>query len=137
MFCSKCGKEINDEAVICIHCGCAVDGRYCACVKNAESNGEHDWLPTLLFVWFLGNFGAHRFYTGHIGTGIVQLLTLGGCGIWTFIDWILICFNKFKDSDDKPLTNYKKDIGPILFVIGLLIPIAYFFLFLVGMIASE
>ena len=23
MFCSKCGKEINDEAVVCIHCGCA------------------------------------------------------------------------------------------------------------------
>lgn len=24
MFCSKCGKEINDEAVVCVHCGCAV-----------------------------------------------------------------------------------------------------------------
>ena len=23
MFCSKCGKEINDDAVVCIHCGCA------------------------------------------------------------------------------------------------------------------
>ena len=23
MFCSKCGKEINDEAVVCVHCGCA------------------------------------------------------------------------------------------------------------------
>ena len=22
MFCSKCGKEINDEAVVCIYCGC-------------------------------------------------------------------------------------------------------------------
>jgi hypothetical protein len=25
-FCSKCGKEINDEAVICVHCGCSVGG---------------------------------------------------------------------------------------------------------------
>ena len=25
MFCSKCGKEINDEAVVCIHCGCATN----------------------------------------------------------------------------------------------------------------
>ncbi len=24
MFCQKCGKEINDEAAVCIHCGCAV-----------------------------------------------------------------------------------------------------------------
>ena len=23
-FCSKCGKEIVDEAVVCPHCGCAV-----------------------------------------------------------------------------------------------------------------
>ena len=23
MFCSKCGKEINDQAVVCVHCGCA------------------------------------------------------------------------------------------------------------------
>ncbi len=22
MFCSKCGKEINDEAIVCVHCGC-------------------------------------------------------------------------------------------------------------------
>jgi len=25
-FCVKCGKEINEEAVICVHCGCAVGG---------------------------------------------------------------------------------------------------------------
>ena len=26
MFCSKCGKEILDEAVVCTNCGCAVNG---------------------------------------------------------------------------------------------------------------
>lgn len=25
MFCKKCGKEINDDAVVCVHCGCAVE----------------------------------------------------------------------------------------------------------------
>ena len=25
MFCKKCGKEIDDEAVVCVHCGCAVE----------------------------------------------------------------------------------------------------------------
>ena len=25
MFCSKCGKEINDEAVVCVYCGCATE----------------------------------------------------------------------------------------------------------------
>ena len=27
MFCKKCGKEINDDAVVCVHCGCAVDDK--------------------------------------------------------------------------------------------------------------
>ncbi len=138
MFCSKCGSEIHDEAIICVHCGCAVNGkRINSCSDNVVSADGHDWLPTLLFVWFLGTFGAHRFYTGHIGTGIAQLLTFGGCGIWAFIDWILICFNKFNDADGKQLTNYKKDIGPILFVIGFFFSIVYIFFFIVGLSISE
>ncbi len=27
MFCNKCGKEIADDAVICIHCGRSVENR--------------------------------------------------------------------------------------------------------------
>ena len=33
-YCSKCGKEIHDEAVICVHCGCSVEG---AQKETAES----------------------------------------------------------------------------------------------------
>ena len=25
-FCSKCGSEIVDDAVVCVHCGCSVNG---------------------------------------------------------------------------------------------------------------
>ena len=25
-FCSKCGKEVHDDAVICTHCGCSIAG---------------------------------------------------------------------------------------------------------------
>ena len=28
MYCSKCGKEIHEQAVICIHCGCQVDSNF-------------------------------------------------------------------------------------------------------------
>lgn len=38
-------------------------------------------LVTLLLGIFLGVFGAHRFYVGKIGTGILMILTLGGLGI--------------------------------------------------------
>ncbi len=92
MFCAKCGKEINDEAVICVHCGCAVQ-------QNASTSEEKSWLVTLLLVFFLGGFGIHRFYTGYIGIGIIQLLTLGGCGIWALIDFICILCGAYKDAN--------------------------------------
>jgi TM2 domain-containing membrane protein YozV len=59
------------------------------------------WLTTLLLCIFLGGFGAHRFYTGRIATGLAQLVTLGGLGIWTFVDFFIICFKKFRDIDDR------------------------------------
>ena len=61
------------------------------------------WLTTLLLCIFVGGLGVHRFYTGHTGIGIVQLLTLGGCGIWSLIDLIMIITDKFTDSNGMPL----------------------------------
>lgn len=49
----------------------------------------------------LGVFGAHRFYTGKIGTGLLQLLTLGGLGIWYLYDVILIGAGQFRDADGR------------------------------------
>ena len=54
---------------------------------------------------FLGVFGVHRFYTGHTALGVFQLLTLGGCGIWTLIDFIMIATGNFKDSDGNLIRN--------------------------------
>lgn len=50
-----------------------------------------------------GVFGVHRFYTGHIGIGIAQFLTLGGCGIWQLVDLIFIFTGKYKDSNGQAL----------------------------------
>lgn len=66
---------------------------------------DKDWLVTLLLSLFLGSIGVHRFYVGKIGTGILQLITLGGCGIWTLIDIITIVTGKFKDKDGYEIKN--------------------------------
>lgn len=66
---------------------------------------KKDWLITLLLCWFLGYLGAHRFYAGKIGTGVLQLLTLGGCGVWTIIDLIMILTSKFTDASGNAITH--------------------------------
>lgn len=63
-------------------------------------------LPAFLLCFFLGCFGAHRFYVGKIGTGILQILTLGGLGIWALIDWIMIIIGAFTDKQGQKLTEW-------------------------------
>ena len=53
-----------------------------------------------------GVFGAHRFYAGKIGTGWAQVLTIGGLGIWCFIDFLIILFGEFTDVDGKKLRQW-------------------------------
>lgn len=55
-----------------------------------NSNGGKSQLVALLLAIFVGGLGIHRFYLGYTWQGVVQLLTLGGCGIWSLIDLIRI-----------------------------------------------
>jgi len=55
-------------------------------------------LPAFLLCFFLGIFGAHRFYVGKTGTAIAQILTLGGLGFWALYDFIMIIIGKFTDA---------------------------------------
>jgi len=56
-------------------------------------------LATFLFCIALGPFGAHRFYVGKTGTGVIWLLTLGACGVGYIFDTIMILLGLFKDKE--------------------------------------
>ncbi len=67
--------------------------------NGGRSSGSKSQLTALLLCFFLGGLGIHRFYLGYTWQGVVQLLTLGGLGIWVLIDFIRIIIGDLKPKD--------------------------------------
>ena len=93
MFCRNCGKEIANNAAVCVSCGVASGqgARYCPncgseTVPNAavctrcgvalaqQGGGQKSKLAAGLLGIFLGGFGVHNFYLGYIGKAVGQLI---------------------------------------------------------------
>ena len=107
-FCKHCGEKIPSDAVICTHCGRQVEElkgseqpNIVINNSNANSNvntntnvnagfvgrAKNKWVALLLCIFF-GALGAHKFYEGKIGMGILYLFT-GGL---FFVGWIIDIF---------------------------------------------
>jgi TM2 domain-containing membrane protein YozV len=95
-YCRSCGQIISTLAPNCPHCGAPTGTRPVGASPRSR-------LAAVLLCWFLGIFGAHRFYVGKIGTGILMLFTLGGLWIWWLVDFIMILAGAFKDKERRPV----------------------------------
>lgn len=100
-YCSNCGNEVHEQAVICVKCGCSIAPFPHTCPPKDETISEKEALPVLLFCLFIGWLGIHRFYVGKTGTGIAMIFTFGGLGIWSLIDLIMIATGDFTDAQGK------------------------------------
>lgn len=79
---------------------------YVAPVIQQEAPGvapKKSWIATLLLCLFLGGIGAHRFYVGKVGTGILWLLTCGCLGIGWLVDLIRIITGSLTDKQGNPV----------------------------------
>ena len=111
-FCKYCGGKIPEDAVLCTLCGRQVEElRRDApapqvIINNANTNSNVNenvnnasnvsqkrskWTAFFLCLFF-GFLGAHKFYEGKTGMGILYLLTVGLFGIGWLIDCIVLLF---------------------------------------------
>lgn len=65
----------------------------CVFSLNTKIHEQKSQSTTIVLSYFFGWLGVDRFYLGYIGTGILKLITFGGCGIWWLLDLIQICQN--------------------------------------------
>lgn len=86
VFCRGCGKELHESANTCPHCG-----------APTAAPGSKNRTSAALWAFFLGGFGAHKFYLGQTGKGILYILFF-----WTLIPSFLalISFVRFLCMSD-------------------------------------
>ncbi len=106
-YCTNCGCPCKEEARFCEQCGKPLnDSNFAYNNNNNQVYSDKSRLACGLLQIFLGSFGIGRFYSGHTGMAIAQLLvsifTFGIGSIWGLIDGILILTNKeFKDAQGR------------------------------------
>jgi len=69
-------------------------------INPSSGKRRVNWVLTLIMSVLFGGLGVDRFIMGHVGLGILKLLTAGGCGIWYIIDIVLIAIkHPFEDIE--------------------------------------
>ncbi len=108
VFCKHCGAKIPADAIICTACGRQVEElkkepteQPQVVINNTNQNVnanafvggrmKNKWVSFFLCL-FLGWLGAHKFYEGKIGMGVLYLFTVGLFGIGIIVDLIVILF---------------------------------------------
>ena len=81
-----------------------------ALATDVGENPNRSYIAVLALAYFLGSLGVDRFYLGKIGTGLAKLFTLGGLGIWTSVDLLLLALGRLRASDDpRPLNGFARN----------------------------
>jgi hypothetical protein len=78
-------------------------------IAATDEVSEHTRAVALPMALLLGMFGAHRFYVGKTGTGLLMAFTLGGVAMWWLYDIILILAGEFRDREGRRVVKWFAD----------------------------
>ena len=95
-FCHNCGKEIPENADVCLNCGVSV--------KRAKNNLGSDKVMLAVICFFFGAIGIHNFIMGETKKGITRIVASFCCGIgeiFALVDFIKILTDKYVIDPDK------------------------------------
>lgn len=84
----------------------------------AVPEGSKSFIVTLLLSYFLGFFGADRFYLGKTRSARLKLFTLGGFGYWYLIDLFITLFGAQRDARGLRLEGYDNHKRTVWIVLG-------------------
>lgn len=73
-FCPKCGAEINENQPVCAQCSNEKKSNSVNTIGSDFVNAKRNKWIAIIFAFFFGSFGIHKFYLGQIGWGIIYLL---------------------------------------------------------------
>ncbi|MCW0219339.1 MAG: GYF domain-containing protein [Prosthecobacter sp.] len=85
--CQSCGADTLENAIICVKCGCSLQRRSLPNLQGVQGTEKIDKTVICLLTFFLGTIGAHKFYTGNWGWGIVYAF-LAITLVFTFVPFI-------------------------------------------------
>jgi TM2 domain-containing membrane protein YozV len=129
-YCTHCGAEIGEGVRFCPTCGAPIAAVAEIAAKSdtgaaqelAADISPKSRLAATLLAWFLGEFGAHRFYVGKTGTAVVMLVLgiigfatiwlfvgtifLIAVGIWAFVDFIFAVTGNMRDREGKLIKKW-------------------------------
>lgn len=129
MRCDSCGANVN--GVFCEYCGARMpiervetqtintekvvvnnyyypQGEQATVTVSPQPAGVSPRSRTVALVLcvLLGYFGAHRFYAGRYGLGVLYLLTVGIFGIGWLVDIVLVALGKMRDRDELSISEW-------------------------------
>lgn len=103
-FCPSCGAIIDGRASVCPTCNTVQPAAGVLPAVYGESDKKI--LPAVILMAVLLPFSPHRFYVGKKGTAVLQILTLGGLGIWWLYDFIMLVVGSFTDAEGRKVTEW-------------------------------